>query len=79
MVKAFLNPKEGYVPKVPTMIPEPIVLPAFCTAPFTSLDQESLNLLCSLDTSRREVPTLQSELCMAASKTLLFEVSHQYV
>ncbi|XDV35947.1 hypothetical protein PO909_005809 [Leuciscus waleckii] len=53
MVKAFLYPKQGYVPKVPTNIPRPIVLQAFYPPPFASLDQEKLNLLCpvrALDT-----------------------------
>ncbi|XDV39759.1 hypothetical protein PO909_008949 [Leuciscus waleckii] len=53
MVKEFLYPKQGYVPKVPTIIPRPIVLQAFCPPPFTSSDQEKLNLLCpvrALDT-----------------------------
>ena len=34
MVKAFLYPKQGYVPKVPTNIPRPIVLQAFSPPPF---------------------------------------------
>ncbi|KAK9957703.1 hypothetical protein ABG768_011926 [Culter alburnus] len=53
MVKAFLHPRPGYVPKVPTHVPGPIVLQAFYPPPFKSLDQERLNLLCpvrALDT-----------------------------
>ncbi|XP_026100385.1 uncharacterized protein LOC113071237 [Carassius auratus] len=53
MVKAFLYPKQGYVPKVPTVVPRPIVLQAFCPPPFASSDQEKSNLLCpvrALDT-----------------------------
>ena len=46
MVKAFLHPRPGYVPKVPTNVARPIVLQAFCPPPFTSSDQEKLNLLC---------------------------------
>jgi len=34
IAKAFLDPKRGYVPKVPTKIPGPIVLQAFYPPPF---------------------------------------------
>ncbi|MGL4804411.1 MAG: hypothetical protein ACRC15_04575, partial [Cetobacterium sp.] len=53
MVKAFLYPRAGYVPKVLTNIPNPIVLQAFCPPPFSNQEQEKLNLLCpvrALDT-----------------------------
>lgn len=53
MVKAFLYPKPGYIPKVLTNVPRPIVLQAFCPPPFVTPDQEKLNLLCpvrALDT-----------------------------
>ncbi|XP_067257251.1 uncharacterized protein [Chanodichthys erythropterus] len=46
MVKAFLHTRPGYVPKVPTRVPGPIVLEAFCPPPFTNVDQERKNLLC---------------------------------
>ncbi|XP_067258622.1 uncharacterized protein [Chanodichthys erythropterus] len=46
MVKAFLHTRPGYVPKVPTKVPGPIVLEAFCPPPFTNVDQERKNLLC---------------------------------
>ncbi len=46
MVKAFLYPRPGYVPEVPTSTPGPIVLQAFCPPPFQEAGQEKLNLLC---------------------------------
>ena len=46
MVKAFLHPRPGYVPKVPTNPVRPVVLQAFCPPPFLTSDQEKLNLLC---------------------------------
>jgi len=48
MVKAFLYPRPGYIPKVPTNVMGPIVLQAFCPPPFNTPDQESLNLLCPI-------------------------------
>lgn len=46
MVKAFLCPRPGYVPKVPTNLVGPIALQAFCPPPFLTSDQRKLNLLC---------------------------------
>ncbi|KAJ8004404.1 hypothetical protein DPEC_G00135360 [Dallia pectoralis] len=46
MVKAFLLPSPGYVPKVPSNIVGPIVLQAFCPPPFLTSDQKKHNLLC---------------------------------
>jgi len=46
MAKAFLLPKPGYVPKVPTNVVRPVLLQAFCPPPFRTSDQERLNLLC---------------------------------
>ncbi|XP_073780302.1 uncharacterized protein [Danio rerio] len=46
MSKAFLYPRPGYVPKVPTHVARPAVLQAFNPPPFQSSDQEKLNLLC---------------------------------
>ncbi|KAJ7996685.1 hypothetical protein DPEC_G00239590 [Dallia pectoralis] len=46
MVKAFLLPSPGYVPKVPTNIVGPIVLQAFCPLPFLTSDQKKHDLLC---------------------------------
>ncbi|CAM4725781.1 unnamed protein product [Leuciscus chuanchicus] len=46
MVKAFLHPRLGYIPKVPTNVGGPIVLQAFYPPPFNTPDQENLNLLC---------------------------------
>ncbi len=46
MVKAFLHPRPGYVPKVPDNVVRPIVLQALCPPPFQNADQERHNLLC---------------------------------
>lgn len=46
MVKVFLYPRSGYVPKVLSNIPCPIVLQAFCSPPFKDVSQTKLNLLC---------------------------------
>lgn len=46
MTKAFLHTRPGYVPKVPTRVPGPIILEAFCPPPFENQDQEKRNLLC---------------------------------
>ncbi|KAI2647838.1 Transposon Ty3-G Gag-Pol polyprotein [Labeo rohita] len=40
--KAFLYPKPGYVPKVPSSTPRPVVLQAFCPPPFGTLTSRSL-------------------------------------
>ncbi|KAL0172227.1 hypothetical protein M9458_032538, partial [Cirrhinus mrigala] len=51
--KAFLYPRAGYVPKVPSSTPWPIVLQAFCPPPFHEPDQQKLNCMCpvrALDT-----------------------------
>ncbi|KAI2642471.1 ORF V: Enzymatic polyprotein [Labeo rohita] len=53
MAKAFLYPRSGYVPKVPSVAPLPVVLQAFCPPPFRELDQQKLNCMCpvqALDT-----------------------------
>ncbi|KAL0148119.1 hypothetical protein M9458_056589 [Cirrhinus mrigala] len=44
--KAFLYPKTGYVPKVPSSTPRPVVLQAFCPPPFRDADQQKLNCMC---------------------------------
>ncbi len=50
--KAFLYPRAGYVPKVPSSVPWPVVLQvlevllAFCPPPFREPDQEKLNCMC---------------------------------
>ncbi len=46
MVKAFLHPRPGYVPKVPANVARSIMLQAFCTPPFHNADQDRHNLLC---------------------------------
>ncbi|KAL0148327.1 hypothetical protein M9458_056389 [Cirrhinus mrigala] len=51
--KAFLYPRSGYVPKVPSSTPRPVVLQAFCPPPFRDPDQQKLNCMCpvrALDT-----------------------------
>lgn len=48
MVKAFLQPRPGYVPKVHTVVPWPIVLHAYCPPPFWVPDLEKLNLVCPI-------------------------------
>ncbi len=46
MAKAFLYPRAGYVPKVPSVTPQPIILQAFCPPPFREPDQQKLNCMC---------------------------------
>ncbi len=46
MVKAFLHPRPGYIPKVPANLGRLIMLQAFCPPPFQDADQERNNLLC---------------------------------
>ncbi|KAI2646554.1 hypothetical protein H4Q32_030732 [Labeo rohita] len=46
MIKAFLYPRPGYVPKVPTNAPQPVVLQAFCPPPFREPDQQKQNCMC---------------------------------
>ncbi|KAL0176407.1 hypothetical protein M9458_028737, partial [Cirrhinus mrigala] len=51
--KAFLYPRTGYVPKVPSSTSRPVVLQAFCPPPFRDPDQQKLNCMCpvrALDT-----------------------------
>ncbi len=53
LAKAFLYPPAGYVPKVPSSTPLPVVLQAFCPPPFREPDQQKLNCMCpgrALDT-----------------------------
>ncbi|KAL0154164.1 hypothetical protein M9458_050623, partial [Cirrhinus mrigala] len=44
--KAFLYPRPGYIPKVPSSTPRPVVLQAFCPPPFQDSDQQKLNCMC---------------------------------
>ncbi|KAI2655953.1 Transposon Tf2-6 polyprotein [Labeo rohita] len=46
MTKAFLYPRAGYVPKVPTATPQLVVLQAFCPPPFREPDQQKHNCMC---------------------------------
>ncbi|KAL0199203.1 hypothetical protein M9458_007743, partial [Cirrhinus mrigala] len=48
MAKAFLYPRPGYVPKVPSAAPRPVVLQAFCPPPFRDPDQQKLNCMCDV-------------------------------
>ncbi|KAI2649150.1 Retrovirus-related Pol polyprotein from transposon 17.6 [Labeo rohita] len=45
MAKAFLYPRPGYIPKVPSAAPRAVVLQAFCPPPFRDSDQQKLNSL----------------------------------
>ncbi len=38
LAKAFLYPRVGYIPKVPSSVPRPVVLQAFCPPPFRESD-----------------------------------------
>ncbi len=42
IAKPFLYPRAGYVPKVPSVTPQPVVLQAFSPPPFRSLTSKSL-------------------------------------
>ncbi|KAI2650943.1 40S ribosomal protein S0 [Labeo rohita] len=46
MAKAFLHPKPGYIPKVPSSVLRPVVLEAFCPPPFREPEQQKLNCMC---------------------------------
>ncbi|KAI2646418.1 Ribose import ATP-binding protein RbsA [Labeo rohita] len=46
LLKAFLYPKPGYVPKVPSSTPRPVVLQAFCPPPFLDADHQKRNCMC---------------------------------
>ncbi|KAI2662193.1 50S ribosomal protein L9 [Labeo rohita] len=46
MIKAFLYPRPGCVPKVPTNTPQLVVLQAFCPPPYREPDQQKLNCMC---------------------------------
>ncbi len=46
LAKAFLYPRAGYVPKVPSSTLQPVVLQAFCPPPFREPDQQKLNCMC---------------------------------
>ncbi|KAI2646951.1 Protein-glutamate methylesterase/protein-glutamine glutaminase 3 [Labeo rohita] len=46
MAKAFLYPRPGYILKVPSAAPWPVVLQAFCPPSFWNSDQKKLNCMC---------------------------------
>ncbi|KAL0200793.1 hypothetical protein M9458_003980, partial [Cirrhinus mrigala] len=56
MAKAFLYPRPGYIPKVPSFVPWPIVLQAFCPPPFRDQEQQRLNLVCPAQVPKGEHP-----------------------
>ncbi|XP_016115572.1 olfactory receptor 4S2-like [Sinocyclocheilus grahami] len=74
VAKAFLYPKPGYLPKVPTVVPRPIVVQAFCPPHFRDSEHEKCNLICPvrvLDTYdhraalwRRFYPKILSDLIL---------------
>ncbi len=51
LAKVFLYPRVGYVPKVPSSVPRPVVLQAFCPPPFREPNQENLNCMCPVRAS----------------------------
>lgn len=61
--KAFLHTStylhiRGYVPKVPSNTPKPIVLQAFCSPSFRDQDQGKLHLLCPVQALGRSAVRL---------------------
>ncbi len=42
MSRVFLYPRPGYVPKVPSVVPRPVILQAFCPPPLGMLTRKSL-------------------------------------
>ncbi len=45
IAKAFLYPRAGYVPKVSSVTPQPVVLQAFSPPPFREPDQQKRNCM----------------------------------
>lgn len=45
-VRVILHPRSDYIPKVPSVAPQPVTFQAFFPSPHETLDQESLRLLC---------------------------------
>ncbi len=46
MAKVFLYHRAGYVPKVPSVTPQPVVLQAFSPPLFREPDQQKFNSMC---------------------------------
>ncbi|KAI2663485.1 DNA-directed RNA polymerase subunit beta' [Labeo rohita] len=46
LAKAFLYARAGFVPKISSAAPQPVVLHAFCPPPFREPDQQKLNCMC---------------------------------
>lgn len=57
-VKAFLHSWPGYVPKVASNTPDPVVLQAFCPPPIQDANQERVNLLCPMCILAAYVPAM---------------------
>ncbi len=55
MAKVFLYPRAGYVPKVPSVTPQPVVMQAFSPPPFREPAQQKLYT--STELPRGERPT----------------------
>ncbi len=66
LAKVFLYPRAGYVRKVPSSTPRPVVLQAFCPPPFREPYQQRLNCMCPV------LPAL-NELCFLLSHQWMFE------
>ncbi len=46
MAEAFLYPRVGYVPRVPHVTPQPVILQAFSPPPFGEPEQQKLDCVC---------------------------------
>ena len=46
LAKAFLYPRAGYVPKVPSSAPRPVMLQAFCPPPFPTIGSSIVRVQC---------------------------------
>ncbi|KAL0173005.1 hypothetical protein M9458_033316, partial [Cirrhinus mrigala] len=66
--KAFLYPRAGYIPKVPSSAPRPVVLQAFCPPPFRDPDQQKLNCMCPV----RALDTQTNSLCVMVPPRKVF-------
>ncbi len=65
MAKTFLYPRLGYVPYVPSVVPRPVVIQAFCPPPFRDPDQEKLN--CVIRPQSCPVEKVRSAICLLRS------------
>ncbi|KAI2646935.1 Transposon Ty3-G Gag-Pol polyprotein [Labeo rohita] len=68
LVKAILHPHPNYLPKVPFSTINPVILEAFCPPPFSSPEQERLDLLCpTMSHWVRDAIAVAYEVCGQAS------------